>query len=126
MEFLNNPDFSPPGSWLKFETIDLYTLGEPLRIITKGLPVLKGSTVLEKRKYFRENHDSIRKSLIWEPRGHKDMYGAVITKAHDPANDFGVFFCTMRAIAPCAGMPLLPLQYSCISQVCMILQRKRN
>ena len=82
--------WQPPEHWTKITTIDMHTGGEPLRIIIDGLPPLPGHTVLEKRRYFREHYDHIRRGLMWEPRGHADMYGAVITpSAHA---DFDVFF----------------------------------
>ena len=51
-------------------TIDTHAAGEPLRIITSGLPELKGGTILERRRYMQEHLDYIRRALMWEPRGH--------------------------------------------------------
>lgn len=79
-----------PEHWTRITTIDMHTGGEPLRIIVDGLPSLEGQNVLEKRRYFREHYDHIRRGLMWEPRGHADMYGAVITSSTDA--DFDVFF----------------------------------
>lgn len=75
-----------------FTTIDAHTGGEPLRIITGGIPPLKGDTILERRAYFRENLDYIRKILMYEPRGHHGMYGCVITPPVSADADFGVLF----------------------------------
>ena len=85
-------EWSPPSDWNKITTIDAHTAGEPLRIITSGLPEIKGSTILEMRKYFQKNHDDIRKILMWEPRGHADMYGCIITPPTTKDADFGVIF----------------------------------
>lgn len=85
-------DWSPPSNWKKITTIDAHTEGEPLRIITWGLPEIKGSTVLEMRKYIQENHDDLRKILMLEPRGHADMYGCIITPPVSKDTDFGVIF----------------------------------
>jgi len=82
--------FKPPPDWLKITTIDMHTGGEPLRVIVDGLPTVEGRTVLEKRRYFREHYDHIRTGLMWEPRGHADMYGAVISSSADA--DLDVFF----------------------------------
>ena len=60
-------------------TIDTHVAGEPLRIITGGLPQIKGNTILEKRAYFREHYDHLRRILMYEPRGHDGMYGCIIT-----------------------------------------------
>ncbi|MCY9666654.1 proline racemase family protein [Paenibacillus alginolyticus] len=75
-----------------YTTIDAHTGGEPLRIITGGIPPLKGVTMLARRHYFREHYDYIRKVLMFEPRGHHGMYGCVITSPVSPDADFGVLF----------------------------------
>lgn len=83
-------DWRPPEHWTRITCIDMHTGGEPLRVIVDGLPPIEGGTVLEKRRYFREHYDHLRTGLMWEPRGHADMYGAVITSSEDA--DFDVFF----------------------------------
>ena len=92
----NLGNWEAPKSWLKISTLDAHTGGEPLRIIVDGFPVLEGTTVLEKRSYVRENYDHLRTSLMWEPRGHSDMYGAIIVEPNSPEADFGVILCTMK------------------------------
>jgi len=84
--------FSPPDNWMHIKTIEMHTGGEPLRILTEGLPEIKGSTILEKRRYFRNHLDYIRTGTMFEPRGHADMYGAVITEPVTEDGDFGTFF----------------------------------
>ena len=84
--------FRPPGDGAVIETIDMHTGGEPLRIITGGLPEIKGDTLLEKRRFFRENLDHLRRMLMWEPRGHTDMYGAILLDPVDPRADLSVLF----------------------------------
>jgi trans-L-3-hydroxyproline dehydratase len=73
-------------------TIDTHTAGEPLRIVVDGLPLLEGATMLERRRLMREHHDAIRRALMWEPRGHFDMYGAILTPPVSPEADLGVLF----------------------------------
>ncbi|MCM3078172.1 proline racemase family protein [Brevibacillus invocatus] len=75
-----------------FTTIDAHAGGEPLRIITGGLPPLQGETILERRSYFREHLDDIRRILMFEPRGHHGMYGCVMTPPVSPDAAFGVLF----------------------------------
>ena len=84
--------WNPPDGWIEFQTIDAHTEGEPLRIILSGYPELKGKTLLEKRTYAQNHHDELRKALIWEPRGHADMYGAIIVEPDTTGADFGVIF----------------------------------
>src|ERR1044072_646761 len=83
-------DWRSPEHWIRITTIDMHTGGEPLRVIIDGLPPIEGRNVLEKRRYFRDHYDYLRTGLMWEPRGHADMYGAVITSSEDA--DFDVFF----------------------------------
>lgn len=85
-------DWKEPNQWNKLTTIDAHTEGEPLRIFTGGLPELKGKSILDKRKYFKDNYDHLRTSLMFEPRGHADMYGCIITDAEREDSDFGVIF----------------------------------
>ncbi|MCK4904180.1 MAG: proline racemase family protein [Candidatus Marinimicrobia bacterium] len=85
-------NWSAPSDWLKITTIDAHTAGEPLRIVTSGIPELPGNTILEKRRYVQENLDHLRKILMWEPRGHADMYGCIITLPVSQEADFGVIF----------------------------------
>jgi len=73
-------------------TIDAHTEGEPLRIVTSGLPPIVGSTILEKRRYIKDNYDHLRKLLMLEPRGHSGMYGCIITPPTTDDGDFGVLF----------------------------------
>jgi proline racemase len=75
-------------------TIDTHTAGGPTRIAASGLPLLKGKTVGEKMEYFKEHYDHYRKLLIWEPRGHSGMFGAVLTEPCREEADLGVFFLT--------------------------------
>ena len=84
--------FEPPDGWLKIKTIDMHTGGEPLRVLVDGLPAVEGRTILEKRRYFKTHLDHIRTGTMFEPRGHADMYGAVITEPTTPDGDFGIFF----------------------------------
>ncbi|ASN04544.1 proline racemase family protein [Virgibacillus necropolis] len=73
-------------------TVDLHVAGEPLRIITGGLPEIKGNTQPERRAYCIKNLDHIRKTLMNEPRGHHGMYGCIITPPATNDADFGVLF----------------------------------
>lgn len=73
-------------------TVDLHVAGEPLRIITGGLPEIKGDTQPERRAYCVKHLDHIRKTLMNEPRGHHGMYGCIITPPATDDADFGVLF----------------------------------
>jgi proline racemase len=85
-------NWEPPEDWLRITTIDAHTAGEPFRVITGGYPDLPGDTILERRRYAREHLDHLRTALMWEPRGHADMYGCIITPPVSPEADIGILF----------------------------------
>jgi proline racemase len=76
----------------RIRTIDAHAAGEPLRLIIDGFPSIEGATMLEKREWVREHHDRLRRALMLEPRGHADMYGALLTEPERPESDAGVLF----------------------------------
>ena len=84
--------WEPPPSWRRITTLDAHAAGEPLRIVTGGIGPIPGQTMLEKRRYAREHLDGLRRSIVFEPRGHADMYGAVMTDPVTPDGDLGVLF----------------------------------
>ncbi|MEZ5083848.1 MAG: proline racemase family protein [Bacteroidales bacterium] len=94
---------------MKINTIDLHTGGEPLRVFTDGLPEIKGETILEKRRYFRDNFDFIRTGTMLEPRGHADMYGAIITEPTTEDADFGTFFLHNEGYSTMCGHAIIAL-----------------
>jgi proline racemase len=75
-----------------FRTIDAHTAGEPLRLIVEGWPEPPGATILERRHYARTRQDRLRRALMLEPRGHADMYGALLTPPEREGSDTGVLF----------------------------------
>lgn len=74
------------------ETVDYHTGGEPFRIVTGGAQPLEGATILDKRRFALERLDHIRRLLVFEPRGHADMYGCFVTEPNDDGGDLGVVF----------------------------------
>ena len=107
IERLENLNWQPPAHWQKITTIEMHTGGEPLRVFVSGLPPIEGTTVLEKRRYFREHFDHIRRGIIWEPRGHADMYGAILTPSADA--DFDVFFLHNEGYSTMCGHAIIAL-----------------
>lgn len=72
--------------------VDSHTMGEPTRIIVGGVPNVPGKTMAEKKEYLQNDLDYLRTSLMLEPRGHRDMFGSILTSPiHDEA-DFGIVF----------------------------------
>jgi proline racemase len=77
---------------LTLKTIDAHAAGEPLRLIVDGFPSPRGATMLEKREWVRRRADHLRRALMLEPRGHADMYGAILTEPVAPGSHAGVLF----------------------------------
>ena len=84
--------WEPPANWLRIATIDAHTAGEPFRVVLAGVPPIPGDTMVAKRRYAREHLDLVRRILMWEPRGHADMYGCILTEPVTPGAAFGVLF----------------------------------
>jgi proline racemase len=102
-------NWKPPKDWHIITTIEAHTAGEPLRVITGGVPEIPGKTVLEKRRYARENLDHLRTGLMWEPRGHADMYGAIITEPVTPDGDLAVLFLHNEGFSTMCGHGVIAL-----------------
>ena len=84
------PDRQPA---LTVQTMDLHCAGEPLRIIRSGFPDVPRLPVLERRQWVLENADFVRRAIIQEPRGHRDMYGAILLPPDRPEDaDITVLF----------------------------------
>jgi proline racemase len=72
--------------------VDYHTGGEPFRIVTSGVDELRGSTILERRRDAADRLDHVRRLLVFEPRGHADMYGCFVVPPNDDGADLGVVF----------------------------------
>src|SRR6476646_9396193 len=77
---------------ITLKTIDAHAAGEPLRLIVGGFPSPLGDTMLAKREWVRTHADHLRRALMLEPRGHADMYGAILTEPVAPGSHAGVLF----------------------------------
>jgi proline racemase len=106
---LNWNQYSPSKEAIVITTLDAHAAGEPLRIITGGVPLLQGNTILEKRRYMQQHLDYIRKAVMWEPRGHRDMYGAVLTQKVTPEADLGVLFLHNEGYSTMCGHGVIAL-----------------
>jgi proline racemase len=86
-----------------FSSIDTHTSGQPTRTITGGIPHIPGKTVAEKMLYLKQNMDWIRTALMFEPRGHAIMSGAILTEPTTPEADIGVIFIETTGYLPMCG-----------------------
>lgn len=106
---LSKTDFKPNKDWLQIKTIDMHTGGEPLRIIVGGFPKLKGNSILEYRRNCKENFDYLRTALMFEPRGHADMYGCILLPPNDNDGDFGIIFLHNEGYSTMCGHAIIAI-----------------
>jgi proline racemase len=101
--------YTPPAGAQVIRTIDVHAAGEPLRVIVEGLSPVPGDTMLQKRRYAQEHLDGVRRRLMWEPRGHADMYGAIVTDPVAPGSDCGVLFLHNEGFSTMCGHGIIGL-----------------
>ncbi|MFD2056688.1 proline racemase family protein [Mesorhizobium calcicola] len=89
--------------------VDMHTGGEPLRIVTGGYPDIPKGTILEKRAYVRDHLDHLRQILMFEPRGHYDMYGALLVEPDLPGADLAVLFMHNEGYSTMCGHAIVAL-----------------
>lgn len=106
---LKKRDFDPPKDWLQIKTIDMHAGGEPLRVILDGFPELEGNSVLERRRYCKQNYDHLRTALLFEPRGHADMYGCILVPPNDDEGDFGILFLHNEGYSTMCGHAIIAI-----------------
>lgn len=86
-----------------FHSVDSHTEGMPTRVIVGGVGVLPGATMAERRSWFLENSDDVRTLLMYEPRGHAAMSGAILQPPTRPDADWGVLFIEVSGCLPMCG-----------------------
>ncbi len=99
----------PPSDWLRVTVIESHTGGEPFRVVVDGLPDIPGDTVLERRRYATEHLDTLRRALMWEPRGHADMYGGWLGPPTGHGSDLSVLFCHNEGFSTMCGHGIIAL-----------------
>ncbi len=95
---------------------DMHTGGEPVRIVTSGYPAIPAGTILEKRAYVRDNLDHLRKVLMFEPRGHYDMYGVLPVEPALPGADLAVLFMHNEGYSTMCGHAVIALGRYAVDQ----------
>jgi len=102
-------EYIPNKDWIQVKTIDMHTGGEPLRVIVDGFPKLEGNSILELRRYCKENYDHLRTALMFEPRGHADMYGCILVPPNDDEADFGILFLHNEGYSTMCGHAIIAI-----------------
>ncbi|WP_211614194.1 trans-3-hydroxy-L-proline dehydratase [Paraburkholderia haematera] len=95
-------------------TVEVHTGGEAFRIVTSGLPRMPGRTIVERRAWLKENVDDIRRALMFEPRGHADMYGGYLTEPVSAGADFGIIFVHNEGYSDHCGHGIIALSTAAV------------
>ena len=85
------------------KTVESHTEGMPTRVVLDGIGEIPGKTAFEKRAYFMEHMDYLRQWLMFEPRGHGAMSGAIIQPSTRPDADVGVVYIEVSGCLPMCG-----------------------
>jgi proline racemase len=91
------------------QVVDSHTGGEPFRVVTGGVPAIPGATMVVKRAFAEQHLDGIRRTLMWEPRGHADMYGCFVTEPVSPGAAVGVLFMHNDGFSTMCGHGIIAL-----------------
>jgi trans-L-3-hydroxyproline dehydratase len=87
----------------------MHTGGEPVRIVVSGYPAIPKGTILQKRAWVRDHLDHLRRMLIFEPRGHYDMYGALLVEPDLAGADLAVLFMHNEGYSTMCGHAVIAL-----------------
>ncbi len=98
------------------ETLDLHCAGEPLRLIRSGYPTVPQLPIDERRAWVQEHADHVRHMLMYEPRGHRDMYGAVLLPPHREDADIAVLFMHNAGYSTMCGHGIIALTQGLIEE----------
>ena len=98
------------------QVLDMHTGGEPVRIIRQGYPPVLGDSILAKRRYAREHLDHLRRLLMFEPRGHSDMYGALLVEPTLPGANLAVLFMHNEGYSTMCGHAVIALGRYAVDQ----------
>lgn len=109
MDLRSAATWHPPDGWIRLVAIDSHTGGEPFRVVVEGLDPIPGDTVLDRRRYAIENMDHLRRALMWEPRGHTDMYGGWIGPPTSTDGDIAVLFTHNDGFSTMCGHGIIAL-----------------
>jgi proline racemase len=90
--------------WVRrLRAVDSHTEGMPTRVVVSGVDPIPGRTMAERREWFVEHADDLRRFLVDEPRGHAAMSGAILQPATRPDADWGVLFVEVSGCLPMCG-----------------------
>lgn len=121
-----NKVYHPEKGAILIKTIDMHTGGEPLRVIVDGFPELNGGSVLEYRRHCKAQYDHLRKALLFEPRGHADMYGCLLVPPNDKDGDFGILFLHNEGYSTMCGHAIIAISTLAVEMQWIVVKDGEN
>ncbi|XP_071786372.1 trans-L-3-hydroxyproline dehydratase-like [Asterias amurensis] len=94
---------------IQLKTVEMHTSGGPLRIVVSGYPTIEGETILDKQRFAREKFDHLRKMLMFEPRGHYDMFGSILVEPDLEGAEIATLFIHNEGYSPMCGHGVVAL-----------------
>jgi len=86
-----------------FHAVNSHTEGMATRVVVGGVGTIPGATMAERRTHFLAHLDHLRTLLMYEPRGHGAMSGAILQPPTRPDADWGVLFIEVSGCLPMCG-----------------------
>jgi proline racemase len=71
------------------EIVDAHAEGEASRVVIGGMPEIPGDSMFDKRGHIAEHLDSLRRLLLFEPRGAVTLCADIVFPSNHPRADWG-------------------------------------
>ncbi|MDH2433810.1 proline racemase family protein [Pokkaliibacter sp. MBI-7] len=97
------------STYPQIDVLEMHTGGEAVRIVLSGYPPIPGDSILAKRRYAQQHLDHLRRFLMFEPRGHYDMYGVLPVQPSLPEADLAVLFIHNEGYSTMCGHAVIAL-----------------
>jgi proline racemase len=92
---------------VRLRTVDAHVGGAPVRLVVEGAPSIRGGSMRAKTDWLARHGDHLRRMLMREPRGHRDMTGVMLTEPVTPGSHAGLIFMHGDGYAPMSGHSVL-------------------
>jgi proline racemase len=110
---------------ITIRTVDAHVAGAPLRLVVDGFPSAAGRTMAEKRRWAARRADHLRRVLMLEPRGHADMFGALLTEPTQPGSDAGLLFMNTDGFGAMSGHSVMAAATMALERGLLMVPERR-
>jgi proline racemase len=97
--------------------VDAHVGGQLVRLVTGGVRPVRGKTMAEKLAFARVRFERLRRRVMFEPRGHRDIRGVLLTDTAAASADAGLLFMSH------GGWPLI-CGHGIVAAVTIALERQ--